>query len=101
MNILTPKKKNFEGITGKITTGYGMAKCMAQCTGCQCNKNTFSTDSVFDEVIAPAEQMFGMILGKISPEQEFSAARCNCTSCNSCRCDCSCRFFPTSTEEIW
>lgn len=94
------------------------AKCIAQCTGCQCNKTIYDVTDAYNfarnnngmaaeksasiaEFISPEKKIYQQMLGKITTDAQVTAAYCNCTACNSCRCDCSCRSIEFSSQSIW
>lgn len=101
--LFVPNDSNFGSLINS-SEKYVMPACMSSCRGCQCRENAIQTEDLFEEdvLFSPSEVQYKTILDKFSSEPEFVAGgcTCNCTACNSCRCDCSCRVGKDFFEEL-
>ncbi len=111
------KPDNHEELFRRVTVFSSVeAKCVSQCTGCQCNKTIYDVTDAYNfaknnssqnkvvskaEFISPEKEIYQQVFGKITKEAQVTAAYCNCTACNSCRCDCSCRSIEFNSQSIW
>lgn len=109
------KPSNHEELFRRVTSFASVeAKCIAQCTGCQCSKTSYDVTDAYDfvknndvpktaaskaEFVTPRN--FNRLVRNIVMNDQVTAAYCNCTACNSCRCDCSCRSVEFSSQSIW
>ena len=102
--LLIPNTDNFSAIFND--EGYAMVTCMGSCRGCQCRVNPFNSEDIFEEELwyAPNESQYLSILAPVNSKPMFSSGGCpcNCTSCNSCRCDCRVgRDFFEELDAVW
>jgi len=103
LSFVVPKQEDYTQLF--MGRGYQATRCMSSCRGCQCNKSPIHAVTLFSDtfpMFAPTANDYKAVLGSISSQAIFTAGGCpcNCSSCNSCRCDCSCRGVE-KTINIW
>lgn len=103
--MIVPTLSDYQSMNSKVDVASA-AKCISSCRGCQCHVNTMSVEDIFSDMVAPVQAVYDKIVDAFKTNIAFTAGgcTCNCTACNSCRCDCSCRRYSLPEEEpdaIW
>jgi hypothetical protein len=103
--IWVPTQSDLDAVAGTSAREHAEVTCISSCRGCQCNKNPVSVAELFDDddiVLTPSSSAYEALLGSITSTGAYAAGGCpcNCTSCNSCRCDCR-HSTVSMPEHIW